>query len=37
MYFIRRILFAIPLLLVISVLAFTLVHLAPGGPFDTER
>ena len=37
MYFLRRILFAIPLLLVISMLAFVLVHLAPGGPFDTER
>src|SRR5882672_1507906 len=37
MYFLRRILFAIPLLLVISALAFGLVHLAPGGPFDRER
>jgi oligopeptide transport system permease protein len=37
MYFVRRILFAIPLLLVISALAFALVHLAPGGPFDKER
>jgi oligopeptide transport system permease protein len=37
MYFLRRMLFAIPLLLVISALAFVLVHLAPGGPFDTER
>jgi oligopeptide transport system permease protein len=37
MYFLRRILFAIPLLLVISMLAFVLVHLAPGGPFDSER
>ena len=37
MYFIRRILFAIPLLLVISALAFVLVHLALGGPFNTER
>lgn len=37
MYFLRRILFAIPLLLVISALAFLLVHIAPGGPFDTER
>jgi oligopeptide transport system permease protein len=36
-YFVRRILFAIPLLLVISALAFALVHLAPGGPFDRER
>ncbi len=37
MYFVRRILFAVPLLLVISLLAFVLVHLAPGGPFDSER
>lgn len=37
MYFVRRILFAIPLLLVISALAFVLVRLAPGGPFDKER
>src|ERR1700744_5326832 len=37
MYFLRRIVFAIPLLLVIRALAFLLVHLAPGGPFDTER
>ena len=37
MYFIRRLLFAVPLLLVISVIAFTLVHLVPGGPFDRER
>jgi len=37
MYFIRRILFAIPLLLIISALAFALVRLAPGGPFDNER
>ncbi len=37
MYFLRRILFAVPLLLLISALAFTLVRLAPGGPFDRER
>ncbi len=37
MYFVRRILFAIPLLLIISALAFVLVRLAPGGPFDRER
>jgi oligopeptide transport system permease protein len=37
MYFLRRTLFAIPLLLVISALAFALVHAAPGGPFDRER
>jgi oligopeptide transport system permease protein len=27
----------VPLLLVISLLAFVLVHMAPGGPFDGER
>ncbi len=37
MYFLRRLIFAVPLLLVISALAFALVHLAPGGPFDRER
>ena len=37
MYFLRRIIFAIPLLLVISLLSFILMHLAPGSPFDRER
>src|ERR1700691_951745 len=37
MYFLRRLIFAIPLLLVISTLAFFLVRIAPGGPFDRER
>lgn len=37
MYFLRRLAFAIPLLLVISLLTFLLVHAAPGGPFDRER
>ena len=37
MYFLKRLAFAVPLLLVISALAFILVHLAPGGPFDRER
>jgi oligopeptide transport system permease protein len=37
MYFLKRLTFAIPLLLVISALAFVLVRLAPGGPFDRER
>src|SRR5580658_10612679 len=35
MYFIKRILFL--LLLLISFLAFLLVHAMPGGPFDRER
>lgn len=37
MYFLRRILFNVPLLLLISFLAFVLVRVAPGGPFDKER
>ncbi len=37
MYFIRRLIVAIPLLLVISLLAFSLMKLAPGSPFDHER
>jgi oligopeptide transport system permease protein len=37
MYFFKRLAFAIPLLLVISFLAFGLVRIAPGGPFDRER
>ncbi len=37
MYFLKRLAFAIPLLLVISLLSFLLVHAAPGGPFDRER
>jgi oligopeptide transport system permease protein len=37
MYFVRRLIFLIPTLLVISFLAFALVRLAPGSPFDKER
>jgi oligopeptide transport system permease protein len=37
MYFIRRLIYSIPLMLVISALAFGLMHMAPGGPFDRER
>src|SRR5215831_17185805 len=37
MYFLRRVFLLGPLLLVISLLAFVLVRLAPGGPFDRER
>ncbi len=36
-YFLRRLLTAIPTLLVIITLAFALLHAAPGGPFDTEK
>jgi len=37
MYFLRRLIYAVPLLLVISAITFGLAHLAPGGPFDRER
>jgi oligopeptide transport system permease protein len=37
MYFLRRFLLMVPLLLVVSFLGFVLVRLAPGGPFDRER
>ncbi len=36
-YAIRRLLGAIPTLLILSALAFFLMRLAPGGPFDSER
>jgi oligopeptide transport system permease protein len=36
-YILRRLLGAIPTLLVIITLAFFLIRLAPGGPFDSER
>jgi oligopeptide transport system permease protein len=37
MHFLKRLALSIPLLLLISLLAFVLLHLAPGGPFDRER
>lgn len=37
MYFLRRLLTAIPLLLIISFVSFTLMKVAPGSPFDRER
>lgn len=37
MYFLKRLVLAVPLLLLISGLAFALVRVAPGGPFDRER
>jgi oligopeptide transport system permease protein len=37
MYFLRRLVLAIPLLLVISFLGFCLIKAAPGSPFDRER
>lgn len=37
MYLLKRVLFLPPLLLLISLAAFGLVRVAPGGPFDRER
>jgi oligopeptide transport system permease protein len=36
-YTLRRLLGAIPTLLLIATLAFALLHAAPGGPFDSEK
>lgn len=36
-FVLRRLLGIFPLLLIVSLLAFVLVRLAPGGPFDRER
>ena len=37
MFIIKRVLSMIPLLIAISLMAFVLVRVAPGGPFDRER
>ncbi len=37
MHLLQRLAFMIPLMLLISFLAFVLVRVAPGGPFDKER
>jgi oligopeptide transport system permease protein len=37
MYFLKRFAFLLPLLLVISLLSFALMRLAPGGPFDRDH
>ena len=37
MYYLKRLAGMVPLLIVISFLAFVLVRMAPGGPFDRER
>lgn len=36
-YLVRRILWLIPVLLVVSLITFTLMHLVPGGPWSTEK
>jgi ABC-type dipeptide/oligopeptide/nickel transport system permease component len=36
-YIIRRLLWAIPVLFIISIITFSLCHSVPGGPFDREK
>jgi oligopeptide transport system permease protein len=36
-YLIRRLLALIPVLLFVALITFTLMHIAPGGPWDRER
>ena len=36
-YFCKRILYGIPVLLTVATLTFGIMHLVPGGPFDTEK
>ena len=36
-YILRRILWAIPLLFLLSLITFLLMHAVPGGPFDSEK
>jgi oligopeptide transport system permease protein len=37
MYFLKRLAFTVPVLLIISLLTFAMVRAVPGGPFDRER
>ena len=37
MYYLKRLFFMVPVLLVISALTFLLLRIAPGGPFDRAR
>lgn len=36
-FLIRRLLWAIPVIIVVSLITFTLMHSIPGGPFDAEK
>jgi oligopeptide transport system permease protein len=37
MFFLKRIIFMVPVLLIISMMTFGIMRMAPGGPFDRER
>src|SRR2546427_6591451 len=36
-YILRRILWLIPVLVFVSLITFTLMHITPGGPWDNEK
>jgi oligopeptide transport system permease protein len=36
-YIVRRVLWLIPVLVFVSLITFTLMHITPGGPWDTEK
>ncbi len=36
-FFVRRLLWAIPVVVVVSLITFSLMHSIPGGPFDAEK
>ncbi|HTI28801.1 MAG TPA: ABC transporter permease, partial [Methylomirabilota bacterium] len=36
-YFVRRVLWIVPVLFFVSIITFTMMHLAPGGPWDHEK
>ena len=36
-YIIRRLLWTVPVLFVLSLITFLLMHAIPGGPFDIEK
>jgi ABC-type dipeptide/oligopeptide/nickel transport system permease component len=37
MYFFKRLMHGIPVLLTVATLTFGIMHMVPGGPFDTEK
>jgi oligopeptide transport system permease protein len=36
-YLVRRVLWIVPVLFVVSIITFTLMHMVPGGPWDAEK
>ena len=36
-FFVKRVLFGIPVLIAVATLTFLIMHWVPGGPFDTEK